>query len=128
MESYAVVDQPIRRKMEEMLKTWKEPVVGSMDTRPPFSPELVRPIENALMKVRAATMPQGMPGRPRSGMVPHRNTPTPPGMRGPGGPPGNYPPQHYPPNGGRPGESMLAHASYPGQPQQVSGHALRMFD
>ncbi|KAH6603944.1 mrna cleavage factor complex component pcf11 [Trichoderma cornu-damae] len=84
MESYAVVDHGIRRKMEEMLKTWKDPVPGSMDTRPVFSHELVRPIENALMKARAASMPQqaqsAIPGRPRSAMFPHRNTPTPPGM------------------------------------------------
>lgn len=90
MESYAVVDNPIRKKMEEMLRTWKDPVPGSMDMRPVFSHELVRPIENALMKVRAASMPQGpIPGRPRPGMFPQRDTPTPPGMRGQ---PGQYPP------------------------------------
>ncbi|KAK7416376.1 mRNA 3' end processing factor [Neonectria magnoliae] len=107
MESYAVVDQPVRRKMEEMLRTWKEPVPGSMDSRPVFSHELVRPIENALMKARAASMPQQgmMPGRPRSAM-PHRDTPTPPGMRGSGAPPG-YPVQQYPPSNGN--------SPYPGQ-------------
>ncbi|KAM0425237.1 hypothetical protein ACHAPT_009554 [Fusarium lateritium] len=99
MESYAVVDQPVRRKMEEMLRTWKEPVRGSMDSRPVFSHELVRPIENALMKARAASMPQPgmMPGRPRSA-IPHRDTPTPPGMRAQPG----YPAQQYPSNGGQP--------------------------
>ncbi|PTD08184.1 ATPase WRNIP1 C26H5.02c [Fusarium culmorum] len=98
MESYAVVDQPVRRKMEEMLRTWKEPVPGSMDSRPVFSHELVRPIENALLKARAATMPQAgmMPGRPRSA-VPHRDTPTPPGMRFPPG----HPAQQYTSNGGQ---------------------------
>ncbi|KAH7149857.1 hypothetical protein B0J13DRAFT_522938 [Dactylonectria estremocensis] len=107
MESYAVVDQPVRRKMEEMLRTWKEPVPGSMDSRPVFSHELVRPIENALMKARAASMPQQgmMPGRPRPAM-PHRDTPTPPGMRGNGQPSG-YPAQQYPPQNGN--------VSYPGQ-------------
>ncbi|TWU75674.1 hypothetical protein ED733_007329 [Metarhizium rileyi] len=102
MESYAVVDNNVRRKMEEMLKTWKDPVPGSMDTRPVFSHELVRPIENALMKARAATMPQQavIPGRPRSALLPHRNTPTPPGMRGPGGSAGPFPSQQYSyPNG-----------------------------
>jgi pre-mRNA cleavage complex 2 protein Pcf11 len=98
MESYAVVDQPVRRKMEEMLRTWKEPVPGSMDSRPVFSHRLVQPIENALLKARAATMSQPgmMPGRPRSA-VPHRDTPTPPGMRFPPG----HPAQQYTSNGGQ---------------------------
>lgn len=102
MESYAVVDPPVRRKMEEMLRTWKEPVPGSIDSRPVFSHELVRPIENALTKARALSMPQAglMPGRPRS-TAPHRDTPTPPGMRGLGMPPA-FPPQQYPSqNGGQ---------------------------
>ncbi|KAK4068304.1 uncharacterized protein Triagg1_7547 [Trichoderma aggressivum f. europaeum] len=120
MESYAVVDHGIRRKMEEMLKTWKDPVPGSMDTRPVFSHELVRPIENALMKARAASMPQqgqgGIPGRPRPGMFPHRNTPTPPGMRGFPGPAGNFSPQPHPfSNGGHPGEPIPGNAPHPGQ-------------
>lgn len=121
MESYAVVDQPIRRKMEEMLKTWKDPVPGSMDTRSVFSHELVRPIENALMKARALSMPQQapIPGRPRAVVHSHRNTPTPPGMHGfPG--PGGFTPKQYPfANGGHPGEPVQTHAPYPGQ-QQVS--------
>ncbi|KAJ4144653.1 hypothetical protein LMH87_003528 [Akanthomyces muscarius] len=83
MESYAMVDNAVRKRMEDMLKTWKDPVPGSMDTRPVFSHELVRPIENALMRARAALMPQSaMGGRGRGVMMPHRNTPTPPGMRG----------------------------------------------
>ncbi|KAM4066877.1 mRNA cleavage factor complex component Pcf11 [Hirsutella rhossiliensis] len=120
MESYAVVDHNIRRKMEEMLRTWKDPVPGSMDTRPVFSHELVRPIENALMKARAASMPQQgpVPGRPRSAMLPHRDTPTPPGMRGASGPAGAYPGQPFPqPNGGRPGEPAPGGFAYPGQQQ-----------
>ncbi|RDA90557.1 hypothetical protein CP533_5676 [Ophiocordyceps camponoti-saundersi (nom. inval.)] len=100
MESYAVVDHNVRRKMEEMLRTWKDPVPGSMDTRPVFSHELVRPIENALIKARAVLMPQQpgpIPGRPRSAMLPRRDTPTPPTAPVPG--------QAYAhPNGARPGE------------------------
>jgi pre-mRNA cleavage complex 2 protein Pcf11 len=124
MESYSVVDHGVRRKMEEMLKTWKDPVPGSMDTRPVFSHELVRPIENALMKVRAASMSQqaqgAIPGRPRSAMFPNRNTPTPPGMRGYAGPAGNFQQQPHPyANGGHPGEPV---AGYPGQ--QVSFSSL----
>ncbi|KAF7554410.1 hypothetical protein G7046_g6832 [Stylonectria norvegica] len=117
MESYVVVDQPVRRKMEEMLRTWKEAVPGSMDSRPVFSHELVRPIENALMKARAISMPQQglMPGRGRAAM-PHRDTPTPPGMRGLAVPQG-YPVQQYP-NGARPGEPIPMAQHYVGQQPQ----------
>lgn len=99
-----------------MLKTWKEPVPGSMDTRPVFSHELVRPIENALMKAKAAMMPQHpLPGRPRVGMVPHRNTPTPPGMtRSASGTP-NFAQQPYPYPHGAPPNGQAPYR------QQVSG-------
>ncbi|KAI1340113.1 hypothetical protein F5Y15DRAFT_407039 [Xylariaceae sp. FL0016] len=84
MEAYAMVDMPTRRKMEEMLKTWKEPVPGSIDTRPVFPPDVVRPIENALLKVRNTAVDmrsqQYGRGRPMPG-VPYRETPTPPGVR-----------------------------------------------
>lgn len=114
MEAYTVVDNGTRRRMEEMLKTWKQPVAGSMDTRPVFSPELVRPIENALMKAKAAMMPQGpIPGRPRSAIPPHRDTPTPPGIRSAGGTPGNYTPQPHQYPQGAPNGQM----PFPGHPQ-----------
>ncbi|KAI3327924.1 hypothetical protein HD806DRAFT_484424 [Xylariaceae sp. AK1471] len=93
MDAYAMVDMATRRKLEEMLKTWKEPVPGSIDTRPVFPPEVVRPIENALIKVRTTTLQQDQErlrsqqqlygrGRPVQG-VPYRETPTPPGARPP---------------------------------------------
>jgi pre-mRNA cleavage complex 2 protein Pcf11 len=89
MEAYVLVDNNIRRKMEEMLKTWKEPVPGSIDTRPVFPVEVTRPIENALIKARTSALQahqeyarsQQQPmGRGRPGMAPdpYRNTPTPP--------------------------------------------------
>ncbi|TPX11020.1 uncharacterized protein E0L32_008057 [Thyridium curvatum] len=98
MEAYAAVDQNTRRKMDEMLKTWKEPVPGSIDTRPVFPPDVVRPIENALIKVRTSTLQANQEhmrkeqqllsrGRPQA---PYRETPTPPG----GGRP--TPPQNVP--------------------------------
>jgi pre-mRNA cleavage complex 2 protein Pcf11 len=70
--------------MEAMLKTWKEPVPGSMDPRPVFPAEVTRTIENALIKARTAAVqlqtrnrtPLNMPGRPLS--TSYRNTPTPP--------------------------------------------------
>ncbi|KAI1428796.1 hypothetical protein F5Y12DRAFT_799890 [Xylaria sp. FL1777] len=91
MDAYAMVDMATRRKLEEMLKTWKEPVPGSIDTRPVFSPDVVRPIENALIKVRTTALQQDQErmrnqqqfygrGRPAQG-VPYRETPTPPGAR-----------------------------------------------
>ncbi|KAG7294300.1 hypothetical protein NEMBOFW57_004371 [Staphylotrichum longicolle] len=54
MGAYTKVDNGTRRKMDEMLKTWKEPVPGSISTKPVFPLEQVRPIENALMGARNA--------------------------------------------------------------------------
>ncbi|KAI1354278.1 hypothetical protein F5Y01DRAFT_273510 [Xylaria sp. FL0043] len=93
MDAYAMVDMATRRKLEEMLKTWKEPVPGSIDTRPVFAPDVVRPIENALIKVRTTALQQDQErmrnqqqlygrGRPVQG-VPYRDTATPPGARPP---------------------------------------------
>ncbi|KAI9834495.1 MAG: hypothetical protein M1826_002649 [Phylliscum demangeonii] len=56
MNAYTLVDAPIRKKLEEMLKTWKEPVPGSLDTRPVFPAEVTRHIENALIKARTAAV------------------------------------------------------------------------
>jgi pre-mRNA cleavage complex 2 protein Pcf11 len=89
MEAYALVDNSVRRKMDEMLKTWKEPVPGSIDTRPVFPPDVTRPIENALIKARTSavqahqehlrTQQQYMTrGRPGTSATPYRQTPTPP--------------------------------------------------
>lgn len=52
MNAYVLVDSPIRKKLDEMLKTWKEPIPGSLDTRPVFPLEKSRQIENALIKAR----------------------------------------------------------------------------
>ncbi|KAK2069775.1 hypothetical protein P8C59_004326 [Phyllachora maydis] len=111
MGAYAKVDNATRRKMEEMLKTWKEPVPGAMGNTPVFGPDVTRPIENALIDARSKTYAahqenmqrqQQLLGRPRVPMqFPVRDTPTPPGVR-PGsqhsGP--SYGQQAYPgPNG-----------------------------
>lgn len=89
MEAYALVDNNVRRKMDEMLKTWKEPVPGSIDTRPVFPPEVTRPIENALIKARTSAVQahqehlrsqqQLLGRRPNPSPTPFRDTPTPPG-------------------------------------------------
>ncbi|KAK0127641.1 hypothetical protein ONS96_007165 [Cadophora gregata f. sp. sojae] len=89
MDSYARVDNATRSKMVEMLRTWKEPVPGSMDTRPVFPAEVTRPIENALIKARTSFLQAHQehtrgqaPGRGRPGPspAPYRQTPTPPNL------------------------------------------------
>jgi pre-mRNA cleavage complex 2 protein Pcf11 len=118
MEAYALVDNNVRRKMEEMLKTWKEPVPGSLDTRPVFPVDVTRPIENALIKARTSAQQahneyirnqqQPLRGRPGPSSMPYRETPTPPGMMrqpqygqmpGPSGNPSQPPPYMQQPYG-----------------------------
>lgn len=96
MEAYLAVDGHVRRKMEETLRTWKQPVPQSLDDRPVFPPDVTAPIEEALNSARSSAMAlqqqtarPGYPGRPR-GIGNDRATPTPPGMR-PGYP---MPPNH----------------------------------
>ncbi len=129
MDAYASVDNTTRRKMDEMLKTWKEPVPGSIDPRPVFPPEVVRPIENALIKARTNALQAQQEhargqqqilgrGRPISQGVPHREIPTPPAGRPShqtnGGP---FPSQSAIPvtNGvpyGNPAQPLAAHLPY----------------
>lgn len=121
MGAYTKVDNGTRRKMDEMLKTWKEPVPGSISTKPVFPPELVRPIENALMGARNAfaarqntnfqQQQQLMRGRQPA---PSRETPTPPTGRPYQPPPqqqNQQQPQYPGSNGHRPDTA-------PAQPQQ----------
>lgn len=101
LNAYSLVNNQVRRKLDEMLKTWKEPVPGSLDPRPVFPAETIRPIENALIKARTAAVQaqqqqqsraqQEMMARGRPTATPNpqwRSTPTPPQARGP-----YYPPQ-----------------------------------
>ncbi|KAK2793425.1 hypothetical protein FQN51_001250 [Onygenales sp. PD_10] len=109
MNAYTLVDSQTRKKLDEMLKTWKEPVPGSLDTRPVFPAEITRSIENALIKARTAALqhqqargPQDIHGRGRGAATPPsatwRNTPTPPqGRYTPAA--GQNAPQQYPSNG-----------------------------
>jgi pre-mRNA cleavage complex 2 protein Pcf11 len=66
--------------MEYMLKTWKEPVPGSIDSRPVFPPENVRPIDNALIKAKTAAIQNQR--QPQPSQVPYRGTATPPQQNG----------------------------------------------
>ncbi|WYZ37500.1 hypothetical protein EsH8_II_001006 [Colletotrichum jinshuiense] len=128
MEAYAAVDGQVRRKMDEMLRTWKEPVPGSLDKRPVFAPEVTLPIESALMKARTSALQaqQVRPGGRGRPSAPYRDTPTPPGMR-----PGSSQPMPYgqpPPmpqaNGNRPPSAPVSHhpqmAPYAPPPQSYS--------
>lgn len=79
--------------MDAMLKTWKEPVPGSIDPRPVFPVDTVRPIENALIKAKTAALQSSRP--PQAG---YRGTATPPQLNGQFATP---PPQHTPQPYGR---------------------------
>jgi pre-mRNA cleavage complex 2 protein Pcf11 len=86
MDAYSLVDKPTRRSMEGMLKTWKEPIPGSLDTKPVFEPELVRPIDNALLRHKTHDLQKSrqVQNQPRPE---YRNTPTPPQYNGTAPPP-----------------------------------------
>jgi pre-mRNA cleavage complex 2 protein Pcf11 len=139
-----LVDTNTRRKMEEMLKTWKEPVPGSIDTRPVFPPEVTRPIENALIKARTSALQAHQEfqrsqqqlfsrGRPNTTPVPYRDTPTPPNLRqAPYAPPAYPPqaPQYSVPAYGQPGQLSQPSQQPYGQryesPQVSYLHALAL--
>ncbi|KAK4240285.1 protein PCF11 [Achaetomium macrosporum] len=128
MGAYTKVDNATRRKMDEMLKTWKEPVPGSISTKPVFPIEQVRPIENALMAARSAAFAatqnsyQGQQQLLRGRQpVPSRETPTPPTGR-PYQPPPQQPP--YPgPNGHQPGAAPVQ-PPYPAHPVNGTSHVI----
>lgn len=77
MNAYTLVDQQTRRKLDEMLKTWKEPVPGSLDPRPVFPVDITRGIENALIKARTAALQQQQRHQPDV-LARGRNSATPP--------------------------------------------------
>jgi pre-mRNA cleavage complex 2 protein Pcf11 len=117
MGAYTKVDNGTRRKMEEMLKTWKEPVPGSISTKPVFPLEHVRPIEHALISARNQaitanqTSYQGQQQLLRGRQpVPSRDTPTPPTGR-PYQPPPQQPP--YPGHNGHPADTAPTQPPYP---------------
>lgn len=86
MHAYSQVDLNVRRKFEEMLKTWREPVPGSLSPTPVFPISSTQSIVDSLSKFRAATAGgnryqgtpvQGVPARVATSQ-PYRQTPTPP--------------------------------------------------
>lgn len=85
MLAYSQVDAPVRRKLEEMLKTWREPVPGSLSPTPVFPHASTQSIVDSLNKFRApvsaATRHQSTPvqAAARAFADPrYRHTPTPP--------------------------------------------------
>ncbi|KAK4156675.1 protein PCF11 [Chaetomidium leptoderma] len=129
MGAYTKVDNSTRRKMDEMLKTWKEPVPGSISTKPVFPLEQVRPIEHALMAARNAAFAahqnsyqgqqQLMRGRQPA---PSRETPTPPTGRSYQPPPQQQQPPYPGPNGGH--RPDTAPQSYPMHPANNGPSAI----
>jgi pre-mRNA cleavage complex 2 protein Pcf11 len=84
MHAYSQVDANVRRKLEEMLKTWREPVPGSTSTQPVFQHNATQGIVDNLNKLRASSIQQPrFPGaQPPAARLPSvqgfRSTPTPP--------------------------------------------------
>lgn len=78
MDAYTLVDPPVRRKLEELLSTWKDPPPTGMTNAPVFPVDVTRKIENALLKAKTLAL-QLEQRRQReiaaSGLGPHRSTP-----------------------------------------------------
>ncbi|KAJ5169084.1 uncharacterized protein N7482_004678 [Penicillium canariense] len=96
MNAYTLVDSATRRKLDEMLKTWKEPVPGSLDTRPVFPPDVTRNIENALIKARTAALQQEQARGSRDVLIRGRGSGTPTGWVNSPTPPQGLPRQVNP--------------------------------
>ncbi|KAJ8118949.1 hypothetical protein OPT61_g163 [Boeremia exigua] len=84
MDAYLVVDQATRKAMEGLLRTWKQSVPESMDTRPVFPANVTGDIENAVNKIRTVAAQTQVP-RPTHALPPRppssvawRDTSTPP--------------------------------------------------
>ncbi|KAI5800311.1 hypothetical protein DFH27DRAFT_77666 [Peziza echinospora] len=102
MDAYTLVDQPIRRKLEEMLQTWKQPVPASTSPTPVFPMEITKKIEAALIKARTAAVQlqqkQMKQQQDRMNLTNRAPTQTPPQQQLPHQPPYRAAPQAPPPN------------------------------
>ncbi|KAF2397298.1 hypothetical protein EJ06DRAFT_169920 [Trichodelitschia bisporula] len=54
--AFTVVDPHTRKYMEELFKSWKQPVPESRDPRPVFPVDVTRPIDAALIKFRSVAL------------------------------------------------------------------------
>ena len=123
MGAYSLVDHQVRKKLDEMLKTWKNPVPGSIDMRPVFPVEITRTIDTALIKARTAAVERQQQSQ-RVDMLRQRAVATTPATawRNTSTPPQNsvhYPPpstqgyvQNLVPNGQYPVHSMFNSSPY----------------
>jgi hypothetical protein len=85
MNAYTLVDGNVRKKLDETLKTWREPVPGSLSSTPVFRLDITQRIVDALSKARLAAQQNQNQQTPLLGSriaisqaQPFRNTPTPP--------------------------------------------------
>lgn len=84
MLAYSQVDQAVRRKLEEMLKTWREPVPGSLSSTPVFSLSATQSIVEALTRFKGSTTSFSAQQQVRPSSIAqtqalqYRQTPTPP--------------------------------------------------
>ena len=58
MDAYSLVGPSVRKKLDEMLQTWKNSVPGSLDSRPVFPPEITKRIESALIQAKTVALQQ----------------------------------------------------------------------
>ncbi|KAF2145890.1 uncharacterized protein K452DRAFT_294529 [Aplosporella prunicola CBS 121167] len=58
VNTYTLVDNPTRKALEGLLRTWKQPVPESMETRPVFPVDVTRAIDNVLLKFKTVAMQQ----------------------------------------------------------------------
>lgn len=115
MGAYTQVDPSTRRNMEAIVKTWKEPVPGSMDPRPVFPHEVVQPIENALIKAKTVALQSGRPVQAPG----YRNTPTPPQYGGHYAAPAAPAPAQSQPWQSYPNHQVTPSSALPGSPDHV---------
>ncbi|KAL9120220.1 MAG: hypothetical protein Q9187_003222 [Circinaria calcarea] len=90
MDAYSLVGPSVRKKLDEMLQTWKTSVPGSLDKRPVFPPEITKRIESALIQAKTVALQQQQQqhrgqqemlrrrGPAITTPTPYRATPTPP--------------------------------------------------
>lgn len=83
MGAYRHVGERLRKDLELVLRTWREPPQGSRDPRPVLPLEVTSNIENDVMRFRTIAtqhqqqQPRPMPGRPGI----YRDSPTPTSMK-----------------------------------------------